>query len=136
MLKYLKKKTATKSDKSSQEIPPLAPPPKDFDPMTASNTDLVKYRYPPRPDQESTPNLRSLWERKVSSSPWFVAPSGKNIRHLFTNKSLQGVHQLNTVTSGDWSGALINIPPTGQTFYTISASWTIPMAGIPPTSAY
>jgi len=103
MLKYLKKKTALKSGKASQEIPPLAAPPKDFDPITATNADLVKYRYPPRPDKESTPNLRSLWERKVSSSPRFVAPSGKNIRHLFSNTLPQGVHQLNTVTSGEWS---------------------------------
>src|SRR5271154_428343 len=136
MLKYLKKKRAAKSSESSQKTPPLATPPKDFDPITATNADLVKYRYPPRPDKESAPNLRSLWERKVSSSPRFVTPSGKNIRNLFTNTSPQGVHQLNTVTSGFWSGALITAPPTGQTFYTISASWTIPMAGIPPASAY
>src|SRR5277367_2751164 len=62
------------------------------------------------------------WERKISSSARFVAPSGKNIRHLFTNTSPQGAHQSNTVTDGDCSGALITTPPTGQTFHTMSAS--------------
>jgi hypothetical protein len=139
MLKRLRKKNSSKSSESPPvtKIPSRIAPPNDFDPMTAANTDLVKYGYPPRPDKESTPHLRSLWERKVSSSPRFVSPSGQNIRHLFKKASSpQGIHQLNTVTSGFWSGALIDKPPTGQTFYTISASWTIPMAGIPPASAY
>ena len=135
MLKFWKKKKHNKPEQSTQKIPARIPPPADFDPLTATNTDLLKYSYPPRPDKETTPNLRALWERKVSTSPRFVTPSGKNIRELFTKTSAQGFHELN-LTSGTWSGAIIDKPPSGQTFYTITASWTIPNAGVPPASAF
>jgi hypothetical protein len=41
------------------------PPPKDFDPFTASKADLIRYGLPLRPDPHSEPGMAALWERKA-----------------------------------------------------------------------
>jgi len=51
---------AKKSQVPALEVTPLH----GFDPMKATNTDLLKYGYPPRPDKQC-PRLRALWERSV-----------------------------------------------------------------------
>lgn len=60
-----------------------APPPRDFDPLTADPKDLARYGLPQRPDPQGRPGLSALWERqarryrmfehlqaKVHRSPW------------------------------------------------------------------
>jgi hypothetical protein len=116
------------------KLPPRIKPPKDFDPITATNADLLKYGYPQRPDQDETPRLRAVWGRKVASAPRFVSPVPRPAAKLVHKPSPRGV-ELN-VNSPSWSGASLSNPPEGQTFYTVSASWVVPSGGIPPTAAF
>jgi hypothetical protein len=41
------------------------PPPKDFDPFTATEQDLKRHGLPLRPDPQTQPDMAALWERKA-----------------------------------------------------------------------
>ena len=41
------------------------PPPKDFDPFTATEEDLKRHGLPLRPDPQTQPDMAALWERKA-----------------------------------------------------------------------
>jgi Peptidase A4 family len=41
------------------------PPPKDFDPFTATEADLKRHGLPLRPDPQAQPGMAALWERKA-----------------------------------------------------------------------
>jgi hypothetical protein len=41
------------------------PPPKDFDPFTASEADLIRHGPPRRPDPHGQPGMAALWERQA-----------------------------------------------------------------------
>lgn len=41
------------------------PPPKEFDPSTATQDDLKRYGLPLRPDRRQQPGMAALWERKA-----------------------------------------------------------------------
>jgi hypothetical protein len=108
-------------------------PPPGFDPLTASNTDLIKCGYPPRPDKTKNPKLRALWEREVSK-PWeFVKPdfSVPLLRAQVPRKKIT----FPALISGNWSGACLPSPPTGTKFQTVTANWNVPEIS-PPASAY
>jgi Peptidase A4 family len=49
------------SDK--KEVRLHSPPPKDFDPFTATKKDLVRHGLPLRPDPQTQPGMAALWER-------------------------------------------------------------------------
>jgi hypothetical protein len=41
-------------------------PPQGFDPLSASDAELAKYGFPPRPDRRNAPALYDQWRRMVS----------------------------------------------------------------------
>ena len=41
------------------------PPSKDFDPLTASEADLMRHGLPLRPDRQTQPGMAALWERQA-----------------------------------------------------------------------
>jgi hypothetical protein len=41
-------------------------PPRDFDPFTASKTDLLRHGLPLRPDPQMQPGMAALWERQAA----------------------------------------------------------------------
>jgi hypothetical protein len=41
-------------------------PPRGFRPLSASDAELAKYGFPPRPDPQKTPALYEQWRRMVS----------------------------------------------------------------------
>jgi hypothetical protein len=49
------------SDRKGVRLYP--PPPKDFDPFTATKKDLVRHGLPLRPDPQTQPGIAALWER-------------------------------------------------------------------------
>jgi hypothetical protein len=56
----------TKAKTSDKSIRLYPAPPKDFDPVAASKTDLVRHGLPLRPDPQTQPGMAALWERKAS----------------------------------------------------------------------
>jgi len=51
------------SDRNRVRLCP--PPPKDFDPFTATEEDLKRHGLPLRPDPQTQPGMAALWERKA-----------------------------------------------------------------------
>lgn len=113
-----------------ENIKKPATPPKGFDHMKATNTELINYGLPPRPDEKEYPKLRAMWEHMLSRPFTVVFPEFKinDIVHYPQNAS--GGNSQNSI----WSGAVIAPPPAGQTFYTITGAWIVPNAYPPPSA--
>ena len=123
------------TQKFIQGITQAPPPPQGFNPMSASNADLIKYGFPPRPDKKALPRSSTVWA-KMMSRPHNYAPLkfSVNTEQVRSPQGATPPSNLPTTTSGNWSGAVITSPPAGQTFYAVSASWVVPNA-YPPQSA-
>ncbi|MCJ1484780.1 hypothetical protein MMC06_004953 [Schaereria dolodes] len=113
----------------------VAHAPKGFDPTKSSDQDLIKYGYPPRPDEKETPLHFKKWTALVSRKPqpvypeFKINPSGRQpVKNVNLDRAANG-------TSNNWSGAVQLSPPSGSTFNTVSASWVVPNAW-PPVSAF
>src|SRR5215831_9791250 len=92
-----------KSNKTSTTYPTGAvvttfgPPPKDFDPMTASPSTLLAYGYPPRPhDSEALAHWKELLGRPLPSIKAEIKLVPKT-RHVRITDG--------TESSSNWSGA-------------------------------
>lgn len=106
-------------------------PPAGFDVMTASDDELIRYGYFPRPD-EKLPQLRALWEKMVRRNFRLVSSIPPSI-DIKETKSLQAQHRQvferskSTAYANAWCGATIT--PTGQVpqvYYYMSGQWTVP----------
>jgi hypothetical protein len=103
-----------------------------FDPSTASPQILRKYGLPPRPDPNSQPLLRRVWDRGFGKSmklQEFEFQLGlvedtqyRLFRDQFVEMSFSGSH---FETSTNWSGAYITANQDRQ-FLQIWGVWTIP----------
>jgi Peptidase A4 family len=116
------------------------PPPKDFDPLTASNEDLLSYGHPPRPSKTKNPKLRALWEAQIARGATIITPKFKvgECVHAPPERGLRGIFEDGdpnaNATSNNWSGAVQTIAPSGQSFWYAFAKWTVPSAYPPPTA--
>src|SRR4029077_13994711 len=57
-----------------KEVRLSPPPPRDFDPFTATEKDLIRHGLPLRPDPQTQPGMAALWER--------LAHRYRNFKHL------------------------------------------------------
>jgi hypothetical protein len=57
---------SSKSRNESTEVFTYPQPPEGFDPLSASDAELAKYGFPPRPDLRKAPALYAQWRRMVS----------------------------------------------------------------------
>jgi Peptidase A4 family len=51
-----------------------APPPEGFNPLTASDSELEYYGYPPRPDQSEAPKAFASWQKAMKASNKRITP--------------------------------------------------------------
>jgi hypothetical protein len=111
-------------------------PPEGFNHLKATNTELLKYGLPPRPDKTQYPKLAALWESMLSRPLTVVFPEFKinDTVHHPQNANPQNGSGGNAQNS-IWSGAVINTPPAGETFYTITGAWIVPNAYPPPSAS-
>ena len=119
-----------------KNLKPNPLPPKGFEPLKASNSELVKYGYPARPDEGKHPKHLEKWSSFLARPIQVIAPEFAIIRsgRQPANSTTQGDASANA-TSSNWSGAVVVSPPSGQTFNTVSGSWVVPNAW-PPLSAW
>jgi Peptidase A4 family len=103
-----------------------------FDPLKESNTSLVKLGFPPRPNKETHPSLRKLWERIMSRHPEYAKGKLKILEedHPLTVKR-RILQQEGLVVNNDdattLSGAELKSPPPGEFFDVVNATWTVPI---------
>jgi hypothetical protein len=97
--------------------------PKGFDPLQASEQELVKYGFPPRPKD---PRLLSPWEklmRSLASSTFIESQFFRtHRRHLPVIRSGKD-------TSKNWSGGVVFLPssaPAGAKCFIVTGRWTVP----------
>lgn len=100
-------------------------PPDGFNPLKVSNTELVKYGLPSRPDKKTQPKLRTQWESTMSRALSFVIPK-------FDTKGRTHIHlsekpTASTTPLGNFLvGALKEGLPAGETIVTVTAKWSVP----------
>ena len=106
------------------------PPPKGFDPLAASKTDLARHGLPPRPDPRTQHGPAALWEKIARRykdfdhlQPELLAPDKP--RKPLTPGFLDGIvscgFELNfpapiTILSGTWTVPDLNHSPTPEQF--------------------
>jgi hypothetical protein len=99
------------------------PWPKGFDPLKASDQELVRHGVPPRPKD---PTLLSEWENlmKRLSRSTFIEPKFRR-----TDRQHGPAIRSDTQTYPNWSGGVVYLPtpsPAGAKFYVVCGGWTVP----------
>ena len=111
-------------------------PPKDLDPLLATDAQLDRFGLPPRPNRETEPELFQFWTRLLGK-PFEVIPAEFP---KFEDDQLpplnrvgrggrRGLHQMET--SRNWSGAYI-VPEHPEKFVNVTGTWQVPAPSLPP----
>jgi hypothetical protein len=90
-------------------------PPAGFDPRQASDLDLARYGFPPRPDQKADPDHYAMWERVMAAA---------KIRWNGELKALPG--------SGDFRvpGSTLSVEPAAVTAETVKKMSNVAASGV------
>jgi hypothetical protein len=118
----------------AQSVVAYGQPPAGFDPVSASDADLDRYGFPPRPDPQNAPGAFTQWQRLVSvplaPSPQLTQTTIQNgpPQHFTTGQVLSNGNVAST--SNNWSGYAV-VGPSGT--FTSNGSfvfqeWVVPVA--------
>jgi hypothetical protein len=121
-----------------------AQPPRDFDPLSASDAQLTQFGYPPRPDAATAPDRYAVWKKLVTAPQqrlqpalehttihnghaYLVSPGGapglaRNARSGIANDAANA-------TTMNWSGyAVVDGQNPFQSGTTVYGEWVVPVA--------
>ena len=94
--------------------------PHGFNPVTASDADLERYGYPPRPDMNAPAGAYAEWERAVIAGRIRVASTG-----VFRPDQVHGiVRRDGSVQSSNWSGMVAK--GSGTQYTHVVGKWVVP----------
>ena len=136
-------------------------PPKGFDIRKATARELSVYGIPKRPDGNTHPNLRRLWDEIAERRTRFIEPTfvrGEKFRpsklrdhhNVFDEAPSPVKGYLDKLksrfvdsgisiqlylpeTSTNWCGAYVKKPPT-ETLNSVTGQWTVPSVSPPPSA--
>jgi peptidase A4-like protein len=121
------------------------PPPDDFDPLAATDKQLLHHGLPRRPDAAQEPEWRAAWERALARPTKWIAPEfqevkGRShgpIRPAGRKKlpSRAAAAELANATSGNWSGAA-DFSAKGKPYKWVAGQWTVPNPHAPGSGSY
>lgn len=109
-------------------------PPAGFEPIQASDEELARFGYPPRPDSDRAPRAYAAWQRAVTASGVRVVPE------LEVTDTVAGSNRAvpeqaagsQPKSSYNWSGAVVTSGATtynsASTFYYVAADYVVPAA--------
>jgi peptidase A4-like protein len=100
-------------------------PPTDFEPLKATDDELLQYGLPHRPDPKKFPKAARLWLRSMGRIKKFVTPDLVALPKIVHGN--QGIIQNNT--SNIWSGLIVSQPNTA--YGTVWGIWTVPSVSVP-----
>lgn len=120
-------------------------PPTSFDPVTASDSELAYYGFPPRPDQIMQPKAYATWARAMKASKVRVAPELQETKifhgpaklatvanpAVVESNPLLSMQASNTTYSYNWSGYLDLSGATSygtSSFYYVVNHFVVPVA--------
>lgn len=110
-------------------------PPSGFNPLTASDSELANYGFPPRPDQSISANAYATWERAMKASKERVFPVLELTNHFNGPNVALSKGTNGTSTSSNWSAYVDTTSAGGYgstSFYWVAGDFVIPVA----TQAY
>jgi hypothetical protein len=98
------------------------PPPKDFDPFTATKKDLVRHGLPLRPDPQTQPGMAALWERLAGRYRSFDHLEARPDTTTAAKKRAAGSpFDLNPIESCGYTLVSLSAP-----FTALAVTWTVP----------
>jgi hypothetical protein len=103
------------------------PPPAGFDPVRASDRELLAHGYPARPDQQRQPELHQHWTAMLSRPMTVITPRFEVMPERLGGRRLR---YADTVGTG-WAGTSLITPAGGDPVTFVSGQWTVP-AVVPP----
>ena len=107
-------------------------PPEGFDPLQASDGDLAKYGFPPRPDINADPKAYASWGKAMRASKRRIVPQ-LAMSDLYHGQKRNGAPITeSTGTTLNWSGAVALSGATSynssSTFYFVYGEYVVPLA--------
>ena len=113
-------------EKLFQNSFPRPTPPKDFNTETASDNELIKYGYLPRPPDSAPPKVKELWKHVTSLPFKIVEPQLSVVDTPFIS---QKVADESHAHSPGWVGAIMPPTSSNETFFQVMAEWNVPTVG-------
>jgi hypothetical protein len=132
--------TAPKVATSLNGVSVFAAPPKGFNPLTATNVELLTYGLPQRPDKVADEKGYSIWERAMLSTRMHVTDvraTPYSSRTMMTSGTSEKMDASGStaVGSSNWSGiANTNKNTTwnnNTSFTQVASVWNVPVAKAP-----
>ena len=81
-----------------------ADPPEWFNPLTASDTDLAAYGFPPRPDAQANPKGYKSWQKAMAGAKHSIVPELRVMNDIVHGPArLVEVQNSTSTTSWNWS---------------------------------
>lgn len=123
---------AGRPDDGPTNLVPVKVPPRGFDPLTASNKDLVEYAYPRRPP-EANREAFEIWRAIVSGplptheSMYLIVGEMPSYQLSFSIPFSSGREE----TSQNWSG-LVTHSSDDNPFVSVFGMWQVPAVSAPP----
>jgi len=102
----------------------LPRPPEDFDPVQASDRELLEYGYPVRPDIDLHPELHERWNRMMSRRMLFIEPQFAIAPDWVSRRQ----QDLVALTKESWSGIVARPSPDDPDDHVtnVRGQWTVP----------
>jgi hypothetical protein len=104
----------------------FTPPPAGFDPIQATDRELLAHGYPARPDPQSLPGLHQHWTTVLSRPVSVITPQFA----MMPGHAGRRLRYAGTVGTG-WAGSVFNVQDGGDPVTFVSGQWTVP-AVVPP----
>jgi hypothetical protein len=96
----------------------FAPPPEGFDPLRATDRQLLAHGLPPRPEE---PDLLRQWTRALGRIRTTVVPAFRPLEH---RQPPRPALQPSAFTSGNWSGAVVQA--SAEEVSIVGGVWNVP----------
>jgi Peptidase A4 family len=133
--------TAPKVSTKVDGVSMFATPPKDFNPLTATNVELLTYGLPQRPDKVADERAYGIWERAMVSTR--IHPSGVEAKPYSSREMIPAsgmgektnANGTTAVGSFNWSGIANSNKNTKwntkTSFTQVASVWNVPAANAP-----
>jgi len=109
-------------------ITTFAPPP-NFDPLTASPDDLLRFGFPTRPTDAKHLARYERFFSKIRNKFHYIEPTFR-VNAGKQHRPRARLAEAGTQSSTNWSGAVV-YAPAGQSFKWVEGDWVVPDVGAP-----
>jgi hypothetical protein len=132
--------SASQTARLPLKVTTFAPPPKEFNLLTATDKQLAVYGIPRKPDAVKEPALRQIWDRVFSKPVTFVeaqlveTKSWRTLPHGSPNVKKPGFG-----LAGNWAGAVVETSSLGlnppEPANNVFAEWVVPKISTSPSES-